>query len=97
MPATSTVSWLGKHGMKQSMSRKGDCWDNAVAESFFATVEKDVILRNRFRTRSQARAALIDYIENFYNPYRRHSHNKGLSPIQKENQFAQTLTLGHAA
>ena len=80
---------LGEHGFTQSMSRKADCYDNAVAESVFATIEKDVLLRNRFPTRSQARHTLIDYIENFYNPIRKHSYNNYQSPIQAERQHQQ--------
>ena len=66
------------------MSMKGNCWDNAVAESFFATLEKDLVHRVRFRTRAKARVRLFEYIEMFYNPKRRHSSIGGVSPIEFE-------------
>jgi len=88
---------LKRHGFAQSMSRKGDCWDNAVAESFFASLEKDVLLRTEFRTRSEARLAVIEYIEVFYNPVRRHSANELLSPANAERQFLSANRLRSAA
>lgn len=75
---------LGVHGFEGSMSRKGNCWDNAVAESFFATLKKDLVHRVRFRTRGEARVRLFEYIEMFYNPKRRHSSLGGRSPIEFE-------------
>ena len=60
-------------GVTCSMSRKGNCWDNAVAESFFASLKKELVHRTRFPTQQQARSAIFDYIENFYNRRRRHS------------------------
>ena len=68
-----------------SMSRKGDCWDNAVAESFFATLK--VELGDTFSSREAARIALIDYIEVFYNRRRRHTSLGGLTPVQAEALF----------
>ena len=65
------------------MGFKGDCFDKAVAESFFATLEKD-LLRRRFATRQDARTAVFDYIEAFYNPIRLHSGLGYVSPIQNE-------------
>jgi putative transposase len=64
---------LGRHGIRQSMSRKGDCLDNAPMESFFASLKKEHVHRARFRTRAEARAAVFDYIEIFYNRQRLHS------------------------
>src|SRR3954463_7891858 len=58
---------LRRHGIKQSMSRRGDCLDNAPMESFFASLKKEQIHHARFRTREEARAAVFDYIEVFYN------------------------------
>jgi transposase InsO family protein len=55
------------------MSRKGNCWDNAVAESFFATLKTELVYRRRFATRAEAREAIFDFIEIFYNSHRRHS------------------------
>ena len=62
---------------------QGDCFDKAAAESFFATLEKD-LLRRRFATRQDARTAVFDYIEGFYNPIRLHSGLGYVSPIQYE-------------
>ena len=59
--------------MKQSMSRKGNCWDNAVAESFFATLKKELVRNHAFATREGARSDVFQYIEAFYNRRRAHS------------------------
>ncbi len=67
-----------------SMSRKGDCWDNAVAESFFSTLVHELLSREFFATRQQAERAIRDYIHNFYNLRRRHSTIGYLSPIEFE-------------
>jgi transposase InsO family protein len=66
------------------MSRKGDCWDNAVAESFFASLRAELVDHERFATRRAAIDAIADYIDNFYNPERRHSHLGFLNPIEFE-------------
>jgi putative transposase len=71
-------------GVHQSMGSKGDCFDNAVAESFFATLEKDLLRRRSFATRQDARTAVFDYIETFYNPIRLHSTLGYRSPIEYE-------------
>jgi putative transposase len=71
-------------GIHRSMGSKGDCFDNAVAESFFATLEKDLLRRRSFATRQEARTAVFDYIEAFYNPVRLHSTLDYLSPIEYE-------------
>jgi putative transposase len=68
----------------RSMGSKGDCFDNAVAESFFATLEKDLPRRRSFSTRHEARTAVLDYIEAFYNPVRLHSSLDYLSPVEHE-------------
>ena len=67
-----------------SMGSVGDCYDNAMAESFFATLECELLDRHRFRTRTQARTAVFDYLEGFYNPRRRHSALGQLSPADYE-------------
>jgi transposase InsO family protein len=67
-----------------SMSRKGNCWDNAMMESFFATLKKERIYQEDYATRPQARASVFDYIERFYNRQRRHSALGYLSPAQYE-------------
>nr|WP_202795717.1 IS3 family transposase [Erwinia sp. Ejp617] len=63
-----------------SMSRRGNCWDNAVAESFFSSLKKERIRKRMYKTRDLARADIFDYIEVFYNRARRHSHLGGVSP-----------------
>lgn len=75
---------LKKHGMISSMSRKGDCWDNSVAESFFSTLKRERIFDAVYRTREEARTDIIDYIEMFYNSKRRHSYLGYLSPMDFE-------------
>lgn len=62
------------------MSRRGNCWDNAVAESFFSSLKKERIRKRIYKTRDLARADIFDYIEVFYNRARRHSHLGGVSP-----------------
>ena len=75
---------LRKHGLTCSMSRKGNCWDNAPMESFFATLKKELVHHERYRTREEARRSLFEYIEVFYNRVRRHSSLGYLSPLQFE-------------
>jgi putative transposase len=77
---------LKRHGMVPSMSRKGDPYDNAVAESFFRTLKVELVYRRRFRTRAEAKAAIVSYIELFYNSRRRHSSLGYLSPNDFEKQ-----------
>ena len=82
---------LSDRGIQSSMSRKGNCWDNAVAESFFATIKKELIHRYRFKTRRQAAAAIFEYIEVFYNRIRIHSQLGYTSPAQfRRNTQAAT-------
>ena len=69
-----------KAGIARSMGSRGDCWDNAVAESFFATLKKELIRRQSWPTRAELRTAIFDYIEIFYNATRRHSTLGMLSP-----------------
>jgi transposase InsO family protein len=78
---------LEKLGAVKSMSRKGDCWDNAVAESFFATIKGEMIDHEAYPTRRAAIAAIGDYIDGFYNPCRRHSSIGYVSPIEFELKF----------
>jgi putative transposase len=68
------------------MGSVGDCFDNAVTESFFATLECELLDRHRFRTRTEARVAVFDYLEGFYNPRRRHSTLGCLSPADYESR-----------
>ncbi len=77
---------LAAHGIACSMSRRGDCWDNAAVESFFATLKAERVDRKTYRNRDEARADVFDYIERFYNPRRRHSTLGYLSPMDYEKQ-----------
>ncbi len=77
---------LQAHGMLASMSGKGDCYDNAVAESFFATLEFELIMRHDWHTREEARRAIFRYIETWYNRKRRHSTLGYVSPAEYEVQ-----------
>ena len=67
--------FLQANGLKASMSRRGNCHDNAVAESFFQLLKRERIKRHVFTTREQARSEIFDYIEMFYNTKRRHGYN----------------------
>ena len=75
---------LARHGITCSMSRRGDCWDNAPMESFFASLKKELIHGADFATRAEARAAIVEYIEVFYNTKRRHSSLGYVSPAEYE-------------
>ena len=79
---------LAKHGITCSMSRKGNCWDNAVAESFFGTLKQELLHRRRWPTKQEAHAAIFHYIEVFYNRKRRHSSLGYLSPADFEKSVA---------
>jgi len=79
---------LAEHGVVCSMSRSGNCWDNAAMESFFSSLKAERVARRIYRTRDQARADVFDYIERFYNPRRRHSTLGYLSPMEFERQAA---------
>ena len=74
------------NGITCSMSRSGNCWDNAAMESFFSSLKTERIRGQVYRTRDQARSDVFDYIERFYNPTRRHSTLGYLSPMQYEEQ-----------
>ena len=76
---------LESHGIICSMSRRGNCWDNAAMESFFSTLKTERLSRKIYRTRDELRADVFDYIERFYNPKRMHSTIGYLSPVQFEN------------
>jgi putative transposase len=78
---------LAAHGIQASMSRKSDCWDNAVVESFFATLERELIARRTWHTRDDARRAIFHYIETWYNRRRRHSTLDYLSPAEYETRL----------
>ena len=73
-------------GVRPSMGSVGDAYDNAMAESFFATLECELLDRRRFKTQAEARMAVFEFIEGFYNPRRRHSSLGYLSPVEFERQ-----------
>ena len=79
---------LEDHGMQVSMSRVGNCHDNAVAESFFANLKNELTFHYDFRTRQAARTAIFDYIELFYNRKRPHQTLNYLSPVEYETMWA---------
>ena len=77
---------LKQHGIEQSMSRKGDCWDNAVSESFFHTLKTELVHHCNYKTRAEAKHEIFEYIEVFYNRIRLHSANDYLSPVDYEKR-----------
>jgi putative transposase len=79
---------LAEHGLICSMSRKGECLDNAVAESFFGTLKTELVDDEDYRNHDEARRSLFEYVEVFYNRQRRHSHLDYLSPVQYEARSA---------
>jgi transposase InsO family protein len=81
---------LWKNGMRSSMSRKGDCWDNAVAESFFSTLKTELIYHNHYKTRKQARQDIFQYIAVYYNRIRMHSTLNYKSPEDYEKERKQS-------
>ena len=76
-----------KAGVKPSMGSVGDCYDNAMCESFFATLECELLDRTRFRSQAEARSAIFEFIEGWYNPRRRHSSIGYLSPVNYERSL----------
>jgi putative transposase len=82
------VRFCQSHDLQPSMSRRGNCWDNAVAESFFSSLKKERIRKRIYKTRELARADIFDYIEVFYNRTRRHSHLGDISPEAFEKAAA---------
>ena len=80
------ASFLKQHNLEHSMSRRGNCHDNAVAESFFNLLKRERIRRRTYKTRADARQDVFDYIEMFYNPKRKHVRNGMLSPNDFEQQ-----------
>lgn len=81
-------SFLREHDIVCSMSRRGNCHDNAEMESFFQLLKRERIKRRIYSNHDEARADVFQYIEMFYNPKRRHSSNDGLSPVEFEKQYA---------
>ena len=83
---------LEQHNILQSMSRRGNCYDNAVAESFFHSLKTELTHHYKFETRSQANEAIFEYIEVWYNRQRLHSSNNYMSPVDYENHMLLTGT-----
>lgn len=83
--------FLRAHNLVSSMSRRGNCHDNACAESFFQLLKRERIRRKIYATRDDARQDIFDYIELFYNPKRRHGNNDRLSPVEYEKRYFARL------
>jgi putative transposase len=81
------AAFLKQHSLKHGMRRRGNCHDNAVAESFFNLLKGERVRRRIYKTREEARQDMFDYIEMFYNPKRKHAKNGMLSPIDFERQL----------
>ena len=80
------AAFIRAHNLEHSMSRRGNCHDNAVAESFFNLLKRERIRRRTYKTRAEARQDVFNYIEMFYNPKRKHVRNGMLSPVEFERQ-----------
>jgi len=80
------VRFCDEHNLVRSMSRRGNAYDNAAMESFFASLKKERVRRRTYRTIAEARADVFDYIEVFYNRKRRHEHLGGMSPVEFERK-----------
>ncbi len=85
------LSFMKENNLEPSMSRRGNCHDNAVAESFFATFKKRVTQRKIYTTREDAKREIFNFIEMFYNPVKRHSHTGGVSPAKFEEDYYSKL------
>jgi len=85
--STAYRQLLAKHGLLPSMSRKGNCYDNAFIESFWSSLKYETVYHHKFATRDEAKTALFDYIESFYNRTRLHSSLGYMSPINFESQL----------
>jgi putative transposase len=83
--------FLKEHRLQSSMSRRGNCQDNAVAESFFQLLKRERIRRKTYPDRESARRDVFDYIEMFDNPKRRHGYANKVSPVEFERQQFNTL------
>lgn len=86
------IQFTKAHNLEQSMSRRGNCHDNAVAESFFQLLKRERVRRRIYANRDEARQDIFDYIEMFYNPNRRHSSSQDVSPVEYDKQYFQRLS-----
>jgi len=89
--STDYLFFMKENNLQPSMSCRGNCHDNAVAESFFATFKKRVTQRKIYSTREEAKGEIFNFIEMFYNPIKRHSHTGGISPAKFEEQYFEKL------
>jgi putative transposase len=87
LPVQAYRQVLTQHRLVASMSRKGNCYDNAFIESFWSTLKYELVYHHRFTTLADARTAIFDYIETFYNRLRRHSSLAYRSPISFESEL----------
>ncbi|NQY25630.1 MAG: DDE-type integrase/transposase/recombinase [Piscirickettsiaceae bacterium] len=85
------LEFLKEHKLTPSMSRRGNCHDNAVAESFLASIKKRIIRKKIYLTRHDTKAEIFNFIEMFYNPKKRHSHTDGVSPVKFEEAYFSEL------
>ena len=85
------LAFIRENNLEPSMSRRGNCHDNAVAESFFATFKKRVIQKKIYATREEAKGEIFNFIEMFYNPVKRHSHTGGVSPAKFDEAYFSRL------
>ncbi len=85
------LAFMKENNLEPSMSRRGNCLDNAVAESFFATFKKQVTQKKIYATREEAKGEIFNFIEMFYNPVKRHSHTGGVSPAKFETGYFSRL------
>lgn len=85
------LAFMKANNLEPSMSRRGNCHDNAVAESFFATFKKRVTKKKIYATREDAKREIFNFIEMFYNPVKRHSHTGGVSPAKFEDDYFSRL------
>lgn len=86
------TSETNKHkNIVRSMSRKGNCWDNAVAESFFKTLKVELVYQNKYETKQQAGLSIFEYIETFYNTNRRHEHLNNLTILEYQKSITNNL------
>lgn len=83
--------FMKAHNLVPSMSRRGNCHDNSVAESIFATIKKRIVKRNIYSTREEAKGDIFNFIEMFYNPKKRHSHTADISPTKFEKAYFSEL------
>ena len=84
-------------GVMSSMGSVGDAYDNAMAESFFATLERELLSRRRFRSQAEAKMAVFEWLEGWYNPHRRHSALGYRSPVNYERAHQRSTLIGNQA